>query len=41
MIVNTSTIALKENKTNFEALAKASGLNMEAGNKNNNSHKDQ
>tara|TARA_R110002020_G_scaffold380766_2_gene591943 strand:- start:3141 stop:4067 length:927 start_codon:yes stop_codon:yes gene_type:complete len=37
MIVNTSAIALKENKTNFEALAKASGLNMEAGNKNNNS----
>lgn len=35
--MNTSTIALKENKTNFEALAKASGLNMEAGNKNNNS----
>ena len=32
-----NNIALRDNKTNFESLAKASGLNMESSNKNNNS----
>tara|TARA_A100001035_G_scaffold277915_1_gene275698 strand:- start:896 stop:1816 length:921 start_codon:yes stop_codon:yes gene_type:complete len=32
-----NNIALRDNKTNFESLAKASGLNMESNNKNNNS----